>query len=329
MRKNSILVLCLVLAICLGLLSGCQKESGAAPEKNDNKIHIVCTIFPQYDWVKSIIGEKGENFDITLLLDKGTDLHNYQPTAEDMVKIADSDLFIYVGGESDKWVGDALKLPGKEQRQAISLYDVLGENVKEEEVIEGMEAEEKSKTGKEEPEYDEHVWLSLKNSQIITTRIAEALEAIDGENARTYEENCDSYQKQLKELNKEYQAVVDSAKRKTVLFGDRFPFRYMMDDYGLTYYAAFVGCSAETEASFETIAFLAGKMNELKLPAVLVIENSDQKIAKAIIKATEEKNQKILVMKSLQSITGKDMENGITYLSVMKDNLATLKQALN
>lgn len=331
MTKNRILLLCSVLIICAGLLSGCKKENDTVSKTEDKKIQVVCTIFPQYDWINSIIGEETENLDVTLLLDRGVDLHNYQPTAEDIVKIADCDLFIYVGGESDAWVDDALKEASNQDLQVINLCEVLGENIKEEEVIEGMEAEaeEEEAEGEEEPEYDEHVWLSLKNAQIITGKIAEALEAIDAENADVYKENCDSYLKQLQELDQEYQQTVDSAKRTTLLFGDRFPFRYLVDDYGLDYHAAFVGCSAETEASFETIAYLAGKTDELDLPDVLVIENSDQRIANAIIENTAAKDQKVLVMNSLQSVTNKDIENGVSYLSVMKENLEVLKQALN
>lgn len=334
MNKNRILTLCVVLTIFTGLLSGCQKQENTAAKTEDKKIQVVCTIFPQYDWVNSIIGENTENFDVTLLLDHGVDLHSYQPTAEDIVKIANADLFIYVGGESDAWVDDALKEATNPNLQAINLCEVLGENIKEEEIIEGMEAEEEEgitlgKDAEEEPEYDEHVWLSLKNAERITEKITEVLQTIAPKSSQIYKENSKIYLQQLKDLDAEYQQTVDTAKRSTLLFGDRFPFRYLVDDYGLNYHAAFVGCSAETEASFETIAYLSGKTDELGLPGVLVLENSDQKIAKAIIDNTTEKNQKVLVMNSLQSVTGEDVKNGVSYLSVMKENLEVLKQALN
>lgn len=333
MKKNRIWIGSFVLVMCLGLLLACQKSSSDLEEtrkdlSDKDKISVVCTIFPQYDWVKEMIGENIEQYDLTLLLDKGVDLHSYQPTAEDIAKISECDLFIYVGGESDKWVDDALKEAANKDMQVINLLDVLGGHVKEEEVVEGMEMEE-GEEEEEEPEYDEHVWLSVKNAEIISENIEKALEVIDSGHASDYKENYDKYVAKLQNLDGQYQEMVDSAARKTVLFGDRFPFRYMVDDYGLDYYAAFVGCSAETEAGFDTIAFLAGKVDELELPCVLVIESSDQKIANTIIQNTKEKNQQILVMDSLQSITSDDAKNGKTYLSVMKSNLEILKQALN
>lgn len=319
-----------------------------------DKISIVCTTFPQYDWVREIIGEEAERFDLTLLLDNGVDLHNYQPTAEDVAKISSSDIFIYVGGESDGWVKDALKESANKKQKAMNLMEILGEKVKEEELVEGMEEEEhedgdgdddiENKEGQpesneetaeeaeeheEETEYDEHVWLSLKNVRILTAAIADAIEEADKEKADIYTQNAKSYTEELSALDHQYEEAVKKARRKNMLFGDRFPFRYLADDYGLDYYAAFVGCSAETEASFETITFLAGKVDELEIPVILTIENSDQKIADTISKNTRNKNQKILVMNSLQSVTSDNIQSGFTYLGAMKDNLEVLKQALN
>lgn len=334
MRKNRILFTCFVLMLCMGLISGCGKKENSASKAGEGKIRVVCTTFPQYDWTKALIGEEADRYDLTLLLDDGADLHNYQPTAEDIAKIADCDLFIYVGGESDRWVNDALKEATNKNMQVINLLDVLGEKVKEEEVVEGMQEEEhdhevEAGEDQEETEYDEHVWLSLKNAQVIVNRIEQSLSEIDREHAKLYKDHADHYRTELQNLDREYETVVQSAKKKTLLFGDRFPFRYMTDDYGLDYYAAFVGCSAETEASFETIAFLSGKIEELKIPVILVIENSDRKIAEAMKRNTKEKNQQIEVMNSLQSVTSTDIKNGFSYLSAMKDNLEVLKQALN
>lgn len=216
--------------------------------------------------------------------------------------------------------------------KVINLLDVLGNSVKEEEVVEGMEAEEEESEEKseeeEEPEYDEHVWLSLKNAKVFCKAIADDLSEIDKDHAETYQKNEENYAAKLDELDQNYQKTVDEASQKTLLFGDRFPFRYMVDDYGLDYYAAFVGCSAETEASFETITFLAGKLDELGLKNVMTIEKSDQKIPKAIIENTKDKNQKILRLDSMQSATSDDVKAGTTYLSVMEDNLEVLKEAL-
>ena len=482
-----------------------------APEKS---LKIVTTIFPEYDWVREVLGDQAENDELTMLLDNGVDLHSYQPTADDIVKISDCDLFIYVGGESDGWVDDALKNATNKNMKVIDLLDVLGDSVKAEEVVEGMqetehdhdhskevstfeddevqdrslsdwagdwqsaypfaldgtlddafaamaeegemtaeeyktyyqngyktdisniniegdhieftyedgkkvasdykyvgyyiqnwstgtkaamyrfEAEDKDSgapvyiefndhmiepaaaehfhirmsnesfdaivdpenswptffpadmTGEEicehmeghdhdedeehehEEEKDEHVWLSLKNAEVLVNAISASLQELDPDNKATYAANSSAYIENLSALDGEYQAAVDAATYQTVLFGDRFPFRYLVDDYGLSYYAAFVGCSAETEASFETISFLAKKVDELKLPCVLTIEGAQHKIAETIVQNTTSKNQKVLTMDSMQSTTSKDVKNGTTYLSVMEQNLSVLKEAL-
>ena len=310
-----------------------ESSSEATVEPADaDTISVVTTIFPEYDWVREI-SNGVSNVEITMLLDNGVDLHSYQPTAEDIMKIATSDVFIYVGGESDEWVEDALKEATNEDMQVVNLLEALGSDVKEEEVVEGMEAEEEEEEGEGEeeegPEYDEHVWLSLSNAQTLVDTIAEAMGKADSANASTYQANAKSYNEKLNALDLEYQDVIKNAAGDTLLFGDRFPFRYMVDDYNLDYYAAFVGCSAETEASFETITFLAGKMDELNLGSILTIENSDQKIAKTIVDNTKSKDAKILSMDSMQSTTSDDVANGVTYFSIMESNKAVLEEALN
>lgn len=305
------------------------QQSETSVKMQEKQIKIVTTIFPEYDWVEEILGNESGHAEVTMLLDNGVDLHNYQPTAEDIMKISECDLFIYVGGESDAWVEDALKEAVNKDMIVINLLDVLGNAVKEEEVVEGMQEEEETEEmEEEEPEYDEHVWLSLKNAEVICRAIEESLTEIDPDHADEYQENAEAYEKKLEELDARYQEVVDAATQKTLLFGDRFPFRYMVDDYGLSYYAAFVGCSAETEASFETITFLANKVDELEINSVMTIEKSDQKIAETIIINTKEKNQKILMLDSMQSTTSEDVANGVTYLSAMENNLTVLKEAL-
>lgn len=298
--------------------------------ENNTKLSIVTTIFPEYDWVRQILGENQANVDLTMLLDNGVDLHSYQPSADDMVKISKCDLFVYAGGESDAWVDDALKSAQNKNMKVINLLDVLGNSVKEEEQVEGMQAEEEEEEGEEEgPEYDEHVWLSLKNAKTLCSSIADALCKIDSKNADVYKKNLNEYIKKLDALDKEYQQAVNSAKYDTLVFGDRFPFRYMVDDYSLKYYAAFVGCSAETEASFQTIKFLANKVDELGVTTLLTIEDPKHKIAQTVVENTKEKNQKILALNSMQSVTSDDVKNGETYLNVMQSNLDVLKQALN
>ena len=339
MKIKNLIGLMAATVITMGAIVGCgAKEDGTSSIVGDttestqeaaaDSISVVTTIFPEYDWVKQIVGDNA-NAEITMLLDSGVDLHNYQPTAEDIKKIATCDLFIYVGGESDEWAEDAIKTAVNPNQQVINLMDVLKDNIKEEEVVEGMEAEEEEETGEEEVEYDEHVWLSLKNAVTCVKAIADSLETIDGTNADMYKANADSYIKEINALDAKYLDAVNAATGKTLLFGDRFPFRYMVDDYGLDYYAAFVGCSAETEASFETIKFLSEKVDELGLKTVLTIENSDNKIADTIIANTNSKDANILAMDSMQSSTSADYENGVTYLSIMKNNLKVLTEALN
>ncbi|MCR4743676.1 MAG: metal ABC transporter substrate-binding protein [Lachnospiraceae bacterium] len=329
------------------LLSEAAAETaGTETADAGDKIEIVTTIFPEYDWVENILGDKADNAEVTMLLDNGVDLHSYQPSAEDIMKISTCDLFVYVGGESDAWVDDALKEAVNKDMKVVNLLNVLGESVKEEEVVEGMQAEdhEHEEDADEhdheedadehdheegEVEYDEHVWLSLKNSQILVNALSESLQSIDAANAESYKANAEAYNEKLAALDAEYQKTVDEASVKTVLFGDRFPFRYLVDDYGLSYYAAFVGCSAETEASFETITFLSQKVDELSLKVVLTIEGNDHRIADTIVSNTKTKDQKVLTMDSMQATTSKDVENGTTYYSIMENNLSVLKEALN
>ena len=335
-------------------------EQNSIEKGNSNKISIVCTTFPQYDWVKNILGEEAERFNVTLLLDNGVDMHSYQPTVKDIATAGSSDLFIYVGGESDTWVEDALKEAKNKDLKAINLMETLDNFVKEEEVVEGMQEERKSlghsheKSSKEkqeqtqkeshensqeingqkeaadeEPEYDEHIWLSIRNAEIMVKNIEKAIEQLDSDNAKVYQNNAENYIKKLDTLDKQYANTIQNAKYKAILFGDRFPFRYMADDYDLKYYAAFAGCSAETMAGFETVTFLAKKADELRLPVILTIENSDGRIAEAVKSNTTKKNQKILAMNSLQSVTKEQIADGITYLQVMQENLSVLSEALN
>ena len=331
MKKMTALLLALLMLV--GVLAGCGKQND---NNKTDKLSIVTTIFPEYDWVKEILGDKADNAEITMLLDNGVDLHSYQPTADDIVKISDCDMFIYVGGESDGWVDDALKNATNKDMKVINLLEVLGDSVKEEETVEGMQEEEHDHEhedadeheDEEEVEYDEHVWLSLKNAETLVAAISNTLQELDPDNKDTYAANTNAYIEKLASLDSKYQEAVDGATYKTVLFGDRFPFRYLVDDYGLSYYAAFAGCSAESEASFETVSFLAKKVDELKLPCVLTIEGAQHKIAETVVKNTTEKDQKILTMDSMQSTTSEDVANGTTYLSVMENNLSVLKEAL-
>lgn len=324
---SAVLILALGLSLLAGSGTALANESVTAP-----KLRIVTTIFPIYDWVRNVLGEQAANAEVTMLLDNGVDLHSYQPTADDIVCISACDLFLYVGGESDEWVADALQEATNKNKVIINLMEVLGDSVKEEEIVEGMEHdhehEEEHDHEHEETEYDEHVWLSLKNAAVLCHAIADALGQIDSQNEALYAANADTYIDKLNTLDAQYQTAVDAAAYHTLLFGDRFPFRYLADDYALDYYAAFVGCSAETEASFETIIFLAGKLDELGLPAVLQIESADGRIARTVVENTQSGDQQILTMDSMQSTTAKDVAAGTSYLAIMEKNLDVLKAAL-
>lgn len=316
-----------ILMACLFVLS-----FTTAFAESEKTLSIVCTTFPQYDWVRQILGDRVNDVDLTLLLDNGIDLHNYQPTAGDIIRIARCDLFIYTGGESDGWVDDVLATAQNPRMKIVNLLASV--EAKEEETVEGMQEEdhdhdEHDEHAHDEIEYDEHVWLSLRNAETLIETIANTLCELDAANAPAYQENAANYIAQLSELDNQYKDVVANGQRTTILFADRFPFRYLADDYGLTYYAAFAGCSAETEASFETIAFLAQKVDELQLPAVLTIEGANHAIAETVVASTQAKNQVILTMNSIQSVTAKDAQNGESYLGIMADNLNVLKAALN
>ena len=329
-------------------------KEDANESTGDDKIEIVTTIFPEYDWVKAVLGDNPANAEVTMLLDNGVDLHSYQPTADDIIKISTCDMFVYVGGESDEWVEDVLASAENKDMKVINLMDILSDLVKEEEVVEGMEAEhhhddededehehedadhdeeehedaDHDEHEEEEVEYDEHLWLSLKNAVVIMYYLEDAISTIDAANADMYKKNTEDYITQLEDLDKQYEEVVLASSVNTILFGDRFPFRYFADDYKLKYYAAFTGCSAESEASFETITFLASKVDELSLKTVLTIEGDNHKIAETIVENTKTKDQKILTMDSMQSVTSSDVEAGKTYLSIMQDNMEVLEEAL-
>ncbi|MCR4676229.1 MAG: metal ABC transporter substrate-binding protein [Sphaerochaetaceae bacterium] len=319
---KKIITVLLISTVLTGLLF-----AGARAETSENKIKVIATIFPQYDWVREIVGENSGKVEIILLEDSGVDLHSYQPTTEDIVKISSCDLFIYTGGDSDEMIEDILSKVDNPKRKVINLLESLGDLAVEEEHKEGMQEHEHEHEHEHE-EMDEHVWLSLRNAVLLCREIEKNLSLLDPEHASSYSENCSSYIEKLNNLDKKYTEAVEKGGFKTLVFADRFPFRYMTEDYGLDYYAAFSGCSAESEASFETIIFLAEKVDTLGLKYVLTIENSDQKIAGAVIRATKTGDQKILAMNSMQSVTSAAIESGRTYLGTMEENLEVLSEAL-
>ena len=324
---KTIITMAVIAVLIPGCLTACG--SGDSPEKPDEgSLKIVTTIFPEYDWVMNVLGDNPSGAEVTLLLDKGVDMHSFQPSAEDILKISSCDLLVYVGGESDSWVGDVLNEAVNKDMITVDLLDVLGDAAKEEEISEGMQPEDEGED-EEGPELDEHVWLSLNNASLFTDSIEKALSEADPDNAGTYQANAAAYKEKIAEVKAEYEAAVSEASTRTLLFGDRFPFRYLTDELGLEYFAAFAGCSAETEASFETITFLSGKIDELGLRSVITIDGSDQRIAETIISNTGSKDQQILVLDSMQSVTADDIAGGADYLGIMRGNLEVLKEALN
>jgi zinc transport system substrate-binding protein len=342
-----------VLAAALTFVACSAESNEKAPAQK--KVSIVATIYPQYDWLKNILGDRLDAVNLKLLIKNGTDLHSYKPSAQDIAAIASADMVVYIGGESDEWIEKALKATPKEGRVQVNLMEALGDRVKEEEVVEGMQAEEEHhhEHGEEAeehehehhehaeehehehhehaeaPENDEHIWLSLKNAELLVMNLADALSKADTAHATEYHMNAALYIAKISALDAQYRAATDSTSFKTILFGDRFPFRYLVDDYGIKYFAAFVGCSAESEASFETVAFLAGKMDSLALPAIFTIDGSNGKIARAVLDASKKsKEAQVLTLNSMQSVTDAQMQSGTDYLSIMQSNLEVLKKAI-
>jgi len=328
MKKKITALLCILLSLSLfSALCGCGGDK--AVSEKDDALTLVCVGFPEYDWARNILGDNPGNVSLSLIIDNGADPHSYQATVQDIAEISSCDLLVHTGGVSDQWVADALKASAEESLTEINMLSFLADRLVEEELVEGMEAEEEEHEAEEDPEPDEHVWLSLRNAAMVCEDICEKLSALDADNAETYRANCDEYLAELDRLDGEFAAFLENTPLKTILLADRFPFRYLAEDYGIDYYAAFAGCSSETSASFETVLFLADKRSELDLPAVLILDGSDGEIAKAVLQnSVGGEDCEILTMDSLQSITREQIDGGKTYLSVMENNLSVLRQAL-
>ena len=314
LRKLFSVCMCIVLLIN----TGCSTKK----ETEDSGLKIVVTVFPVYDWIRNIAA--GSDAQVELLIKNGGDMHNYQPTVQDMVLVHDADLFIYIGGESDAWVKDVLK-EADEGLRAVSLLEAADLDLVEETVKEGMTV--RHEEDEEEKEEDEHVWLSLKRAATACGALSSILQELDPKNASLYRMNTEKYIAELNETDEAYAAMVKAADKNTVVFADRFPFVYLMQDYGLDYYAAFPGCSAETGASFETVIFLAKKLDELGLHDVFRIENTSDDIARVVIASSNDKERGILILDSMQSVNEKEAEEK-TYIGTMRENLEILKKGL-
>ncbi|MBR1863180.1 MAG: zinc ABC transporter substrate-binding protein [Ruminococcus sp.] len=328
MKAKKIFTAAILCAALCSAMTGCGgSDKKDSPQKSG--LNVVCTSFAAYDWTCEIVGDHSDEVEVTYLLESGVDLHSYQPSVADITKISDCDVFIYVGGESESWTEDLLKEARNKDMKTLRLLDI-GTAV-EEELKEGMEAEseEEPEDGHgEETEYDEHVWLSLRNAQVFCEEIADLLGEADSENAEDYKSNAQSYCGKLGALDTKFTELFSEHPGTVLIFGDRFPFRYFCADHGVDYYAAFAGCSAETEASFETVTFLAGKVDELDVGTVFTIENSDGRVAQSIVQTAEKSGVRIAQLDSVQSVSRQDMDNGRNYLSIMEKNYDTLKEAL-
>lgn len=301
------------------LLSSCSDTQ----KQNDGKLNVVSTVFPSYDFSRQI-GE--DKINLTLLIPPGGESHTYEPTPSDIIKIKNADVFLYTGGENDTWVKNVLDDVGSEHTAVVAMMDCV-ETV-EEEHVEGMQVyEHEHEHGEdEEHEKDEHVWTSPINAIKISRVIAETFAEKDKENAEFYKNNFLEYEKELKQLDSDIRNVVDNAQRHTLIFGDRFPLRYFADEYGLEYFAAFPGCSAESEPSAKTVSFLIDKVRQEKIGVVFYLEFSNGKCAQTI---AEESGAKTLLFHSCHNVTQDEMKRGETYISLMRKNLENLKIALN
>ena len=353
MKKYLPIALALCLAPCLALmLAACGNtyastaQKGAAPggaayaatppagTVSAEKISVVATIFPPYDFARAITGGKA---DVAMLLPPAAESHSFEPGPQDIIKIQNCGVFIYNGGDSDAWVDEVLESVDTSNIKIVKLIDCV--EVVEEEIVEGMEdgeEEEEEEEEKEEseepvegdeegPEYDEHVWTSPRNAKLIVRNISDTLCGADPANAAAYKANAAAYSAKLDELDAKFRAVVDNAARRTIVFGDRFPFRYFADAYGLKYFAAFPGCSTETEAGAATVAFLIDKVKAEKIPVVFHIELSNAKMANTIAEGT---GAKVLELHACHNISKSDFEAGRTYIDIMTANVDALREAL-
>lgn len=308
-------------------LTGCTTDKNAAASAASaapaKKLHIVCTNFPSYDFVRHIVKDHGE---VTMLVKPGTDIHSFSPSPKDLKEIADSDLLVYTGGDSDEYVGKVLESVGKKPEAVFKMMDAV--KLSEEEHPEGMQPEEESGDEDEEegPEMDEHVWTSPANAIVIVKKLSDSISKLDSDHAADYQKNADAYVKEMTALDNNFRDVIDHAARKEIIVGDRFPFLYFVKEYGLKYYGAFPGCSKDTEANPKTIAFLVDKVKEDKIPVVFHIEMSNQQMSRSIADATGAKD---LLLNSIHNVTQKDFDAGVTYVDLMNQNVKTLKEALN
>ncbi|MCL2343821.1 MAG: metal ABC transporter substrate-binding protein [Firmicutes bacterium] len=314
MRKKLLPLLLSVLLLC-----GCAP---IAPTPRPGALTVVCAAFPEYCWARAVVGDASE-VDITLLMNNGVDAHSYQPSVQDIVAAARCDLLVYNGGSSEAWLADTAA-QYRTGKATVRLMEVLSGRLLMEERGSVLQAD----SAEDAPEVDEHVWLSLRNAQICVTALGDALSALDPGHADQYVQNAAAYNKLLDALDGDFSRAIEGAAARELVFADRFPFLYLLNDYGIAHTAAFPGCSAESEASFSTVIGLTERLNTLNLSAVLVMEGSNDALARAIIEGSDDPAREILVLNSMQSVTKKALATGANYLDIMRENLAVLKQVM-
>lgn len=336
MIKNSYTrILATLMVFCAVFLVACSPQDSG----NQGKKNIVVASYPEYDWLCQILGEQQEQFNITLLMDKGVDLHSYQPSIKDMAQIAEADLFVYNGGVSYTWVNKVLKQSSNVNRTVINLVETLGDHVQTTTATCSHEhcthahahahAHSHDCDHDHEAEHvDEHIWLSLRNAMSLCAVIEDAVSNMDPAHAEQYESNKGAYVNRLKEMDARFTAIVKSAPRDTIIVADRFPFLYLMEDYGIKYHAAFEGCSAETEASFETVTELVGLVNELKPHVILTLQGGMDKLAQTILSNSEHKDCQVMELNAIHTVTPEERAKGVDYASIMEGNLKVLETAL-
>lgn len=324
------IIACLMACFAVFAFAACSlNKSGTPDSKGKEPLKIICTNFASYDFVRQIVGDKAE---VTMLLKPGAEAHSYEPSPKDIQAIGKSDLFVYTGGDSDEWVDGMLSSIDKSKLKTLKMMDTV--KLYEEEMSEGMQEEEHEHhhddkdhhDGEEGPEMDEHVWTSPANAIQIVKALTETISGLDKDNAQTYQKNAEAYIAKLEKLDKDFHDVIDHAKRKEIIVGDRFPFLYFAKEFGLTYYAAFPGCSTDTEANPATIAFLVDKVKEDHIPVVFHIEMSNEQMSKAIAEATGAKNE---LLNAVHNVSDEEFKKGVTYIDLMNHNVKVLKEALN
>jgi zinc transport system substrate-binding protein len=314
--KRTVLILIILAAVLYGT-GGCKQNKNIVTGNSNGKINVTTTNFPPFDFVRRIAGDK---VNLNMLLPPGAESHSFEPSPRDIITIQNSDIFIYVGGESDAWVDRILESMDTDNMRILAMIDTV--EAVEEEIVEGMEEEEEEE---EEIAYDEHVWTSPQNAILIVRAITELLCEADSANAAFYLQNAAVYSEELARLDAVFNEVIAGAKRRTIVFADRFPFRYFADAYGLSYFAAFPGCSTETEPSAATVAFLINKIKAEKIPVVFHIELSNERMADTI---SGETGAKKLLLHACHNIAKRDFDAGFGYLDFMRRNVENLREAL-